>query len=861
MDLSVNDSFGVWDEERKPRGSASLASIVAAFVPTWVTAILFLAIFAAIRHRYPKIYAPRTFIGTIPEKDRTPSASRSYFDWVHTLRVVPDKFTLYHHSLDSYLYLRFLRTMIFICVVGCCLTWPILMPINATGGGVSSQLDKIAIGNVAKKKRLYAHAVIAWIFFGFVMFVVARERLWLIGLRQAWNLSKPNAKRLSSRTVLFLSAPKEALDEQNLHRYFGDDAVRCWPATKADTLESLVADRNSKAEQLEAAEITLIQNVNKKERKGQRKNSQRNGNEPNYDHLPDTVKKSLRPTHRLTVPPVGKKVDSIEWFRQQIKEKESDIEKARESYESPDSQGAAAVFVEFKSQAAAQRAYQQISSSEILALNPRFAGVMPKEIIWNNLTIPPARRISQEGMALGLVIAAIIFWSIPVAFVGAISNISYLAENYKWLDFLNKLPGSVLGLLTGLLPPLLTSLLSKYVPNIFRYIFKSFGEPTNTSAELKVQKWYYVFQVTQVFLVTTLSSGAAAVASQIAHDPTSVPTLLAERLPRASNFYLTYFIVQGTTSSADNMLNYSDLLLYLFFYYFVDKTPRQKYNSYTTMQGIAWGKVFPKYTNFTVIAIAYSCVAPLVLGFAAVGLSMFYFSYRYMLLYTVQSTIDTKGHSYTLALQQLLTGVYLAELCLIGLFGIRQATGPSIMIAVLFIVTIVYNATMNRYFTPLEKFLPADLAIESEDGDEETPLLSSVEEGHSESNIQRLGQRAHVPAQVLDPIARFFEPHIFASYKAMKAWLKDGEFDEGDVPEYKEEDVKKAYLNPAFTSGTPLVWLARDGMGVSRNEVRECEEKGLKASDQGAWVDEKGRVKWNVKDFGEIPIFEEEVKY
>lgn len=396
-------------------------------------------------------------------RDRTPGASRSYFDFIHTLRRVPDKFLLYHGSLDTYLYLRFLRTLIFICVVGCCITWPILMPINASGGGKSSQLDMITIGNVADKKKLYAHALIAWIFFTFVMFTVARERLWLIGLRQAWNLSKSNSNRLSSRTVLFLSAPKEALNEQNLQRNFGDEAVRLWPATHAEKLAGMVSDRNSKVEQLESAEMSFIQAVNSKGRQG----AGRTGSTPRYASLPDTLKKSLRPTQRLKTKPVGKQVDSIDYLREQIKEKESSIEKARESYDTG-AHASAAVFVEYQSLAAAQKAYQQVTSSELLALHPRFTGVSPGEVIWTNLTIAPARRISQEGIAIALVVATIIFWFIPVALVGAISNVSYLADNYKWLSFLNRLPDVLMGLLTGLVPPLLTSLLSKYVPNIFR---------------------------------------------------------------------------------------------------------------------------------------------------------------------------------------------------------------------------------------------------------------------------------------------------------------------------------------------------------------------------------------------------------
>jgi hypothetical protein len=581
------------------KGPSSFAAVAAAFIPTFITAALFTIAFVLIRHRFPKIYYPRTYIGTVPKKDRTPCQNNSYWDWFHTMRVVPDKFMLYHQSLDSYLFLRFLRTLIFICVVGACITWPILMPVNATGGGKSTELNRISISNVKKKKHLYAHATVAWVFFSFVMFTVARERLWLIGLRQAWNLSKTNAKRLSSRTVLFLSAPTAALDESNMQRFFGDDAVRVWPVTKADKLQSLVSARNSKVEELESAEMTLIQKANERGRKRQSKNSRRN---ITYESLSDGIRKSLRPTHRLKTSPVGKQVDSIDYFREQIKEKEGDIEKARESNENVNSHGgAAAVFVEFRTQAAAQRAYQQIASADILSLTPRHTGVMPNEIIWENLSLHPARRLSLEGFAVALVVATIIFWSIPVSFVGVVSNIGYLAENVKWLGFLNKLPASIMSLISGLLPPLLLSMLASYVPKIFRYIFQTFGEATKTSAELKVLKWYFVFQVLQVFLVTTLASGAAAVASQIAQNPTSIPQLLADKLPSASNTYLTYFVIQGLSNAPSNILNYSDVLSFVFFDKFFDKTPRQKYTSYTYLRGMQWGKLFPKYVNFVII--------------------------------------------------------------------------------------------------------------------------------------------------------------------------------------------------------------------------------------------------------------------
>lgn len=142
---------------------------------------------------------------------------------------------------------------------------------------------------------------------------------------------------------------------------------------------------------------------------------------------------------------------------------------------------------------------------------------------------------------------------------------------------------------------------------LFTDIAKLSGEPTIPQAELRTQNWYFAFQVIQVFLVTTFSSGAAAVVTKIAQDPSQTPTLLARHLPQASNFYLAYILFQGTASAAKNVLNYSDLFEYLIYDRFFDKTPRDKYHRFTSLKNISWGSVYPKFTNLTVIGKLTSC--------------------------------------------------------------------------------------------------------------------------------------------------------------------------------------------------------------------------------------------------------------
>jgi hypothetical protein len=97
--------------------------------------------------------------------EKTPPVSQSLLGWFSNFRHTNDEYILTHQSLDGYLYIRFLKMMIFMSLIGCCITWPILFPVNATGGGGESGLDILSFSNVQNPTRYFAHALTAWAFF------------------------------------------------------------------------------------------------------------------------------------------------------------------------------------------------------------------------------------------------------------------------------------------------------------------------------------------------------------------------------------------------------------------------------------------------------------------------------------------------------------------------------------------------------------------------------------------------------------------------------------------------------------------------------------------------------------------------
>lgn len=120
--------------------------------------------------------------------------------------------------------------------------------------------------------------------------------------------------------------------------------------------------------------------------------------------------------------------------------------------------------------------------------------------------------------------------------------------------------------------------------------------------ELFTQNAYFAFQVIQVFLITTLTSSASAVVKKIVDDPSGVTELLAQNIPKASNFYISYFLVQGLPIATGVLTQVVGFFIFTFIYKFLSGTPRAMYQKWANLSAVSWGSVLPVYTNIAVIS-------------------------------------------------------------------------------------------------------------------------------------------------------------------------------------------------------------------------------------------------------------------
>lgn len=853
--------------------SSSLSSLWSTLLPVLVYAAICVAIFVTLRRRSPQVYAPRSILSSLDPHDRSPKLPSGWFNWFVPFCRIPDTYVLNHSSLDGYLFLRFLKILTVICLVGVCITWPILIPIHATGGGGLEQLDQLAFGNVVHKERFYSHAVVLWIYFGFVLYMVSRECIYFIHLRQAYLHSPYYAKRLSSRTVLFTCIPREYRDEAKLRKIFGDCVRKVWLPKWSKELENFVEERRQTALRLEKAEIELIKTANAArtkaieagdfaikerphpdEKKASEESSERTINaEPDPDSpsadrqdskanypsektdfesqaglpLPDVngsvasqwIPHTARPHHR-PIANKGRRVDTIKWTRMRLKRLKTIINKLRRQQQTTRDHIIPVAFIEFTSQAEAQSAYQTLTHHRAMHMSPRFIGVRPFEIVWKNLSMRWWEQIIRQFAIDAAVAVLILFWAIPCAGVGIISNIDYLAEKVPFLSWLDDLPSSVIGFIKGLLPALALSWIMNVVPWILRNMASAAGVPTLTLIELYSQKCYFAFQIIQVFLITTLTSAASAAAASIITDPTKAESLLAKNLPTASNFYISYILVQSLGFGGSALVHASTYFrLHVIQRY--TSHPRLLWSRWHRLQQPHWGKLFPVWTNMGVIALSYACIAPIVLGFATAGIYFVYVVYRYNILFVYDSEISTMGLSYPRALMHLLVGLYFGEVCLAGLMALKSSFGPLVVSLGLLVFTMLVHVSLYSAVGPLLNSLPKTLAIEAQEergegdaqGKTSTPpqipdptTIAPDNFDFGQTNDFNFGETAP-PAQPQETTSVPFDNFDFGQTNDFNFGLNDPPHNHNNPDEDEDEDEDGVHHEPgairALPEGTP----------------------------------------------------------
>ena len=246
------------------------------------------------------------------------------------------------------------------------------------------------------------------------------------------------------------------------------------------------------------------------------------------------------------------------------------------------------------------------------------------------------------------------------------------------------------------------------------------------------------------------------------------------------------------------------------------------------------------------------------------------------MLFVTDTVINTNGLIYPRALKQLTAGVYIAEICMIGLFICSKAAGPAVLMVLFTIVTILFQMTMSRALDPLLYNLPRTLTIEEEaiqsqtngtqtNGDQLESGEPSNQEAAEQTETNGSGVKKVLNISAGGSIqkkgnlfSKFLKPWEFADYHTLRAFVP--EIQDVSLPELSEEvDDDKAYYPPSVISQAPILWIPTDPLGVSKQEIA-LTSKVIPISDEGATLDEKNKILWD-SEGARPPIWSEKIDY
>lgn len=250
------------------------------------------------------------------------------------------------------------------------------------------------------------------------------------------------------------------------------------------------------------------------------------------------------------------------------------------------------------------------------------------------------------------------------------------------------------------------------------------------------------------------------------------------------------------------------------------------------------------------------------LFWSTIGIALFYLAYRYNILFINETAVDTRGLIYPRALKQLLTGVYLAEVCMIGLCAVSEAFWPLILMVVFLILTVLFHITVQSALDPLLYNLPRTLQAE-----EESLMRNRAVDGAADGEIDgaadgELG--AHPEAKSVGDatpkgnlFAKFFMPWRYATYDHLRKLVPRQEFDLDNL--YEEETEANSYNPPSVADQPPLLWIPEDAAGLSKHEVA-ASSRVVPITDEGCTLDDKNKIVWDMEG-ARPPIWQEKTPY
>ncbi|PWN48980.1 DUF221-domain-containing protein [Violaceomyces palustris] len=737
--------------------------------------------FCAIRRQNTALFAPRTKLkGFSPHAERL---DEGIFGWILPTVRAEELKILQIVGLDAAVLLSFLKMgfwlFFFLSIWSCVVLMPVNWIQNGSVDGVSPAEDhhrqspngtllaelgkpnrplpQLPYPNPAPGTSLYhtTHLVSTYLFT-----ILTLRALWkgyhkFVRSRQLYALEL--LKSIPARTVEVRNLPAHLRDDQALAEYFEgmDMAVESTAVVrKTPGLSKLLTERANALYRLEKMWVRWLGNPTFAEgydpekimtlasgsfedeashssltQAADRPIEGGNGGAPvlptirsSYFNVSgaDSVRMDKpRPKMRLNAwNPFSPKVDALEELTRRFTVLDKAVRERRKAGNFP---GGSVGFVTFQDAADAQIAAQTVHYP-IAAYCATSLAHEPRDIVWSNVALSSSERRVRQVLVSAFIFSLLLFYIPPLTFLASFLSPEAISKYLPWLWRLLDKDERLRALVQNNLPGIVLIAFNALLPFVFEWSAYLQGLKARSLVEYSVLKKYYLFLVVSVVFIFLIASTAWGVLADLAENPMRLIDKLAQSLPGARHFSLSYVILQALALQPIQLLQLPIFIIRGFWRMFFTRTPRE-HAELNAPPTLVMGYVYPQALLIFTLGILYSIVSPLICIFGCIYFGVAYVVNKYKLLYVFYKSYESQGQAWPISATRCIWALVLFQLFQLSLFSVRKQLLMSSLMLPLLVFTMWFGHNLSKTFSPLcehvnlSSIIEVNKGMEMEDGD------------------------------------------------------------------------------------------------------------------------------------------------
>jgi hypothetical protein len=644
----------------KTNGAGDLLTFITATITNIFTIAFCVGCFMFLKERYPLMYQNNLQINK-----KLTTIDAGLFGWVKTaLKCFTEEGyqnVIEDRGLDMALYLKFIQMSAEIMWTIGLPMFLIMGPINCLFGGHAAgedHLSYLSFGNVVNGSQLYwIHALVVWGVVLTATHFIFKYEKDFVILRQKWLEKLPKNR---AKTVLVEGIPDEYQSEAKLEQFFKD----LFGQTKVMS-------------------AYLVKNCDELENMVDRKNKLLAAKEKD-----DRV--------------VTQDLKDLELV---IKDKQKEVEKFKNDINSPFRSSSGFVTFWEVSDATLAMSVQISETVDEWEVSP---APEPSAVIWHDL------QQSETAKAGWNIVGYLLVAGLYMAYLPCVIGITQIAITINM--------GPLQPMWAAFAPTMGLQFMVAFLPTFLILIFKMcFTLKDISTAQQRLQNWYFVFQVVFVILITAIGPHMATFLDTLVEHPTAVFELLGTTMPFATHFYMNYLALQWASHSMV-LMRYVPLTKFLIFRAegYDDQYARQLAEP-EDQDYYGIGSRSCRTTINLCIGLIYGTLSPPINVLTFIEFWVCKVSYGYLVPYAESKKEDLGGEFFIHQLKHLFVGLSIYCIVMVGVLeGRSSSNGPGIIaLGSLFYVVYKYKKFTNLTWEKLSyKKLKTELKDDGRKDDE-----------------------------------------------------------------------------------------------------------------------------------------------